>query len=260
MNDAVLSGNLDFASGGVGPMLTIWSKTRNNYKVKGVAALNSMPLYLTTTDPDVKSVKDFTSKDKIALPGIKTSIQAVTLQMACEKVFGKGQATKLDSLTVSMGHPDAQAAMLSGRSEINAHFGSAPFMYEELADPRVHKVLDSFEVLGGPHTFNAVWATSKFRDENPKIVQAFVEALEESMKRIRDDPATAAAIWIKNEKSKMTAAEVEKIIRLPENEWTITPKKIVAYADFMYAIGTLTAKPDNWKEVFFDNIQGLPGS
>src|SRR3954467_1872607 len=97
MNDAILSGNLDFASGGVGPLLTIWGKTQTNVVVKGVAALNSMPLYLVTTNPNIKTIKDYTEKDKIALPGVKTSIQAVTLQIAAEKVFGKGQQDKLDS-------------------------------------------------------------------------------------------------------------------------------------------------------------------
>src|SRR3954464_10865917 len=65
MNDAILSGNLDFASGGVGPLLTIWGKTQTNVMVKGVAALNSMPLYLVTTNPNIKTIKDFTDKNKI---------------------------------------------------------------------------------------------------------------------------------------------------------------------------------------------------
>jgi len=59
----------------------------------------------------------------------------------------------------------------------------------ELADPRVHKVLDSYDVLGGPHTFNTVWANSKFATANPKIMKAFLDALEESMTRIKADPA-----------------------------------------------------------------------
>src|ERR1700682_4532594 len=67
MNEAIISGNLDFASGGVGPLLTIWGKTRTNIGVKGVAALNSMPLYLNTINPNVKTIKDFTDKDRIAL-------------------------------------------------------------------------------------------------------------------------------------------------------------------------------------------------
>ena len=154
MNEAIISGSLDFASGGVGPLLTIWGRTRGNIGVKGVAAINSMPLYLNTINPDVKSLKDFTDKDRIALPAVKVSIQAVTLQMAAEKAFGPGQHGKLDSLTVSLSHPDGMSAMLSGRSEITAHFSSAPFQYQQLDDKRVRKVLDSYEVLGGPHTFN----------------------------------------------------------------------------------------------------------
>ena len=217
MNEAIISGNLDFASGGVGPLLTIWSKTRGNLGVKGVAALNAMPLDLNSNNPNVKTIKDFTDKDRIALPGVKVSIQAVTLQMAAEKVFGRGQYDKLDSLTVTLGHPDGMAQLLSGKSEITAHFTSAPFMYQELDDKRIHKVLDSYEVLGGPHTFNVVWATAKLHDESPKVVQAFLAALDDAMKQIAKDPAEAAELWVKNENSKIPVAEIERMIRLPEN-------------------------------------------
>jgi len=260
MNEAIISGNLDFASGGVGPLLTIWSKTRGNLGVKGVAALNAMPLDLNSNNPAVKTIKDFTDKDRIALPGVKVSIQAVTLQMAAEKVFGRGQYDKLDSLTVTLSHPDGMAQLLSGKSEITAHFTSAPFMYQELEDKRIHKVLDSYEVLGGPHTFNVVWATAKFHDENPKVVQAFIAALDDAMKQIARDPAEAAKVWVKNENSKIPAAEIERMIRLPENEWTMVPKQIMSYADFMSRVGFITAKPAQWQDVFFDAIHKLPGS
>lgn len=260
MNEAIISGNLDFASGGVGPLLTIWSRTRGNLGVKGVAALNSMPLYLNTINPDVKTIKDFTEKDRIALPAVKVSIQAITLDMAAEKVFGPGQHGKLDPLTVSLGHPDGMAQMMGGKSEITAHFTSAPFMYQELADKRVTKVLDSYDVLGGPHTFNVVWATTRFHDQNPKIVAAFIAALDDAMKQIAKDPAEAAALWVKNEHSKLPVSEVERIIRLPENEWTMVPKKIMNYAEFMSRVGMLQAKPAAWQEVFFPDTHPLPGS
>src|SRR3954467_2146627 len=258
MNDAILSGNLDFASGGVGPLLTIWGKTQNNVMVKGVAALNSMPLYLVTTNANVKTIKDYTEKDKIALPGVKTSIQAVTLQIAAEKVFGKGGEGKLDAFTVSMSHPDALASMLGGKSEINSHFGSAPFQEMELADPRVHKVLDSYDVLGGPHTFNAVWASSKFANANPKIMKAFLAALEESVARIKADPAKAAAIWVKAENSKLSPADAEKIVNDPQNEWTTTPKKILTYLDYMNRAGLVATKTNDWKDIFFNGIHSAP--
>ena len=260
MNEAIISGNLDFASGGVGPLLTIWSKTRGSLGVKGIAAINSMPLYLNTINPAVKAIKDFTDKDRIALPAVKVSIQAITLAMAAEKSFGPGQQAKLDPLTVTLSHPDGMSQMMGGKSEITAHFTSAPFMYQELEDKRVHKVLDSYDVLGGPHTFNVVWLTAKFYNDNRKVVQAFVAALEDAMKFINSDPAGAAALWIKNENSKIPQAEVEKLIKLPENEWTVVPKKIGAYAEFMNRTGMISPKPASWQEVFFEDIHQLPGN
>jgi NitT/TauT family transport system substrate-binding protein len=175
MNDALISGSLDLAAGGVGPLVTIWARTKGNMNVKGVSAINSMPLYLNTINPAVKTIKDFTDNDRIALPAVKVSIQAVTLQMAAEKLLGKHDA--LDRLTVSMSHPDGMAAMMSGKSEITAHFSSAPFQYQQLDDPKVKRVLSSYEVLGGPATFNTIWTTSAFRDKNPKTYKAFVAAL-----------------------------------------------------------------------------------
>ena len=56
-----------------------------------------MPLYLNTINPNVKTIKDFTEKDRIALPAVRVSMQAVILQMAAEKVFGEGQEHKLDA-------------------------------------------------------------------------------------------------------------------------------------------------------------------
>jgi len=260
MNEAIISGNLDFASGGVGPLLTIWGKTRGSLGVKGIAAINSMPLYLNTIKPDVKTIKDFTDKDRIALPAVKVSIQAITLQMAAEKAFGRGQHARLDPLTVSLSHPDGMAAMLGGRSEITAHFTSAPFMYQELEDKRVDKILDSYDVLGGPHTFNVVWASNKFYTDNRKAVEAFVAALDDAMKQIADDPAGAAALWVKAENAKLSADYIAGLIRLPENEWTMVPKKITAYAEFMNRSGMLPVKPTTWKDVFFPDTHRLPGS
>lgn len=260
MNEAILSGTLDFASGGVGPLLTIWGRTRGNLGVKGVAAINAMPLYLNTINPNVKTIKDFTEQDRIALPAVKVSIQAVTLSMAAEKAFGPGQHAKLDPLTVSLSHPDGMAQMMSGKSEITAHFSSAPFMYQQLEDSRVRKVLDSYEVLGGPHTFNSVWTSNKFYSENRKVIEAFVAALDDAMKFIKSDPAAAAALWVKAENSKLPVAQAEKIIRAPENEWTTTPKKIMDYADYMSRVGMLSVKPASWRDVYFEEIHNLPGS
>ncbi|TAL87852.1 MAG: ABC transporter substrate-binding protein [Candidimonas sp.] len=260
MNDAILSGDLQFASGGVGPFVTLWSKTRDNVVVKGVTAMNSMPLLLNTRNPAVKTIKDFTSKDRIALPAVKVSIQAITLQMAAEKAFGPGQQNKLDALTVTQSHPDGMAALLSGSSEIDSHFTSPPYQYIELSKPGIHTVLNSFDVLGGPHTFNVVWATQKFVKANPKTYAAFVKAFDKAIDFINNDKKAAAELYVRVTKSKEPVSFFMKILNDPNVKFTTTPQNIMKYVNFMNHIGFIKAKPASWKELFFPNVQNLPGS
>jgi NitT/TauT family transport system substrate-binding protein len=260
MNDALLSGNLQFASGGVAPFTTLWAKTRSNLDVKAVAAINSMPLYLVTNNPKVKTLKDFTDKDKIALPAVKVSIQAVTLQMAAEKAFGAGQEHKLDHLTVSMSHPDGETALLSGKSEITAHLSSPPFQYQELEHKGMHRVLNSYDVLGGPATFNVVWTTAKFHDENPKVYAAFVAALDEATAQINGNKRAAAETYLRISKDKDSLDDILKMLNDPEIKYTTTPNNVMKYVDFMHKIGSIKVKPDSWKDMFFPNAQKLSGS
>ena len=66
MNDALLSGSVDFVSLGVPGLMTIWDRTKGTIDVKGVTAINSMPIALNVRNPDVKSSR--TSGRKTASP------------------------------------------------------------------------------------------------------------------------------------------------------------------------------------------------
>jgi NitT/TauT family transport system substrate-binding protein len=258
MNDAILSNSLDFASAGVAPAITLWAKSKG--EVKLVTAMNSMPILLNSRNPKVKTIADFTEQDKIALPAVKVSIQAVTLQMAAEKVFGAGKHTQLDALTVTLAHPDAQIALLSGSSEINAHFSAPPFQYQQLEKPGIHTVLSSYDVLGGPATFNVVYASAKFRAENPKLYQSFLKAFEEATAIINRDKRAAAEFYLKVSKDKDSVENILKILNDPQIAFTQTPQNITQYSDFLFRIGSIKQKPDTWKDLFFPEIHQLPGS
>ena len=260
MNDALLSGSLQFASGGVGPLVILWSRTRGNLDVRGVAALNSMPLMLVSRNPNVQSVKDLTDKDRIGLPAVKISVQALALQMAAEQTFGPGQQNKLDSLTVTMAHPDAMQALLSGQSEVNSHFGSPPYQYQELAKPGMHVVLNNYDVMGGAVTFNVVWTTDKFRTENPRLYDAFVKALDEAQATINRDKRAAAEAYLRISRDKDTVENIARMMNDPQVVFTTTPQNVMKYADFMAKTGAIKVRPESWKDLFFPNVHGLPGS
>src|SRR5499427_5937934 len=252
MNDALLSGGLEFASGGVPSLITLWAKTKGTpLWVRGVGALNDMPNELITSNPRVKTIRDFTEKDKIAVTTVKISTQALLLQMAAAREFGDSNYEKLDSLTVSMPHPDAMAALLSGSGAITAHFASPPFLYQEKAKPGLHSVICNYEILGGRATFNVVWATTKFHDANPKAYGAFVAAFEEATNLINKDKRAAAEVYKRMTGTNETIDELVKQLSDSEVEFTLTPHKTMNTAEFLFKTKRVNKKPSDWKELYF---------
>lgn len=260
VNDALLSGSIDIAAAGIGPLLTIWDKTRGNADVKAISALGSLPFFLVSRNPNVKTLKEFTKSDRIALPAVGVSVQARTLQIAAEKEFGPGKHGALDDITVTLAHPDATNALLAGGTEITAHFSSAPFQYQAINSGKAHKVLSSYDVLGGPVSANLLYATSKFRAENPKTYAALFGALQEAVAWINANKPAAAETYIRVEKSKLDPALIRSIVDDPNTQYKLTPDRTFAYAEFLSRIGALKNKPASWKDYFFDEIQADPGS
>ena len=258
--EAILADNLDFASGGLGPLAKAWDKTKGRINIKGVTALARLPFLLNTNKPEIKSLRDITSKDRISVPAIKVSIQAVLLQMAAKKEFG--QFDKLDRLTVSMKHPDAAAALASRKSVISLHFASVPIAHLELENPKIHNVISSFDILGGPHTSHVLFTRESFVKKNPKTYQAVLAALREATEWINADKRRAARKyldWIK--RKKMTAEQVYKFITSPNGAGhSLTPIGVTAVTDFLHSIGSLKNKPASWKDLFFPDIHDLPGN
>jgi len=261
MNEALLANNIDVVSAGVPPALVLWDRTKGKQNVKIVAAIGSLPNYLLSNNPDVKTLKDFSDKDRIAVPAAGVGFQSRTLQIETARLYGKDNFNRFDKISVSLPHPDATTALISGGLEVNSHFSAAPFYYQELAgNKNVHKVLSSYDILGGPHTFNVLYSTQKFHDENPKTYKAFYTALEEASQWIRNNKAKAADVYIRQQQSKQSPEFIRKIIEDPENDFTITPQRTYIYATELNNIGVLKNKAASWKEYFFDEAHALPGT
>ncbi len=256
--DALLSGNVDFVTSGASNMLLLWDRTKG--QVKGVAACGGMPMYLVTRNPAIKSLKDFTEKDKIAVPTIKVSSQATILQMAAEQAFGAGQHGKLDSITIQLGHPDATLSLLSPISEINSHFSLPPYQNIALKDPAVHKVLSSMDVFGGPVNNAIVFAAAKFHDANPKTIAAVMAAMTEAMAMIKNEPKRAIEIYLGQVKEKLSAEELVELLKEPGVVFDVAPVGMQKFATFMAKVGTLKTAPASWKDFFFAEAHVLPGN
>jgi len=261
VNDALLSGNIEIAGAGVGPLLTIWDRTKGRQNVKGVASLGNFPYYLVSNNPAVKSIADFTDKDRIALPAVGVSVQSRVLQLASAKLWGDKEFARLDKISVALPHPDAAAAIIKGGTEISGHFGNPPFQEQELAgNPQAHIVLDSYQVLGGPASATVLYATEKFRAENPKTYQAFIDALNDAAQFVAANPEKAADIYIKVSNAKIDRDLLIKIIKNPEVQFKTTPQNTYQLAEFMHRVGAIKNKPASAKDYFFDDAQNAAGN
>ena len=194
------------------------------------------------------------------MPAVKVSVQAMMLQMAAAKQWGQANFAKLDPLTVGMSPPDATIALLSELGDITSVFSVPPFQYQQLEKPGIHTVLNSYDVFGGPHTFTVAWTSSQFRDKNPALYKALVAAFQEATEMLNKDVKPAAQYWIDNVKSKLTVEKVAEIASGKQVKWTMVPESTMKYAEFMHAVGTIKVKPANWKDLFFPEVHGLPGS
>jgi NitT/TauT family transport system substrate-binding protein len=263
MNDALLSGSIQFSSIAVPALLILWSKTKGTpQEIRAASALNSQPVYLNTRNPAIKTVKDFGEKDRIAVVAPKISIQAIVLQMAAANAFGEENYAKLDRLTMPLPHPDARDALLSGGGELTAHMATEPFASQELKNPKIHSVLTSYDVLGGPATVNVVATTAKFRSESPKAYAAFLAALKEAIAMIEKDKRAAAQTYVRI--SKITSPVDEVVAQLNDVKnpilFSLAPLNITKLSDFMHRVGIISAKPTSWKDVFFPEVHDLKGS
>ena len=260
MNDALLAGTLDFANSGLPAFMTLWAASRNSLRIKAVAAYNALPNVLIVRNPNVKSIKDLTDNDRIALPAVKASNQALLLQMEAEKLLGPGNHAKLDHLTVSRSHPDAMAVLLQPNGEITAHFSAPPYINLELKQPGMHAILTGEAVVGGPLTSGITYAASKFHDENPKAFAAFFAALRQAIDFIHKSPRGAAEIYLKMSNEKNTAERIAADIIDLKIPYSMAPQNTFKVATFLHRIGSIKERPASWQDMFFPEAHGLPGS
>lgn len=258
MNEALLSGNIDFGALGLPGLLIIWDKTRGRQNIKGLAGMPLNAFFLYANKPTIRSIGDFGEQDRIAVPA-PNSGQGILLRMAMEKRYGPGQYTRADRLMVTLPHPDALAALLAGT--ISGYFSVPPYSQILAKDGRVHLVATSKEIFGGFEASGAgLGGSQRFVDANPLVSRAVLMGLEDANRLINDKPDRAAAIYLKAEPSPLGGREVKEILRDGSNIFQVAPRGTMAFAEFMARTGMLQNSPRTWKDVFFPFIHDRAGS
>ncbi len=258
--DAILSGAADYGTAALPSLLTIWERTRgtaNEVKAVGTVSNGAMTLY--TINPNVKTLADFTEQDRIAVPTVRLSFNAMMLQMAAEQLWNDPH--RLDHLTVALGHPDAVAALSAGygKASITAHIAVQPFTDRGLRIPGAHIITDSRKVFGGPLTQITLLAAKQTKERNPTLFRAVANALEESIKVANADKRAAAVLWRDAQKAPDAVDDLVAQLNDPGFEFTSQPHRIAYFAAFLHRIGSMKTPLTDWKELFWESAHHQQG-
>jgi sulfonate transport system substrate-binding protein len=258
---ALAAGESDLVAADLAPfLLAAEASAATPQEVRAVGALAQRPYVLVTRNPAVKTIRDFGAADRIAVPALKVSGPALMLEMAAAQEWGPEHYAKLDPLMVARPDAAATAALLSGKSDITAHFSRTPYTDDELGSPAIHRVMDSFDIAG-PHSAAVLVATTRFRAANPMLCAAILSALQEADDFIKKTPGAAAEIYAVMVKDQDTPLEdLTDMIGDPDLAYRAAPAGVMRLVDFMHRVGQLKHRPQNWQELFLPEARDLAGN
>ncbi|MBI3506303.1 MAG: ABC transporter substrate-binding protein [Proteobacteria bacterium] len=256
--DALLSGNVDVVNTGTGNLLLLWDRTRG--RVRGIVASSAQPVLLLSREARIKSLSDIRPTDKIAVPTVGVSTQAILLQMAAAKMFGDANVNRFDQNTVQLSHPDAMALVLGGAGEVASHFSAPPFQYLAIAKG-LHIVANSKDIIGGPLSQAQFFTTTQYADANPVVVKALRAATAEAIAFIKANPRDALVIYKEITGDKAELDDLVKILAQPDMmDFIMEPQGTMKFAEHLFKIGTLKTMPKAWTDYYLPTSADLKGN
>ncbi len=238
INEGIIGGTIDIGCMGVAPAI---SGVAAGIPYKVISNLCSQSHGLMTRDKDIRTLKDITAEDKIALVNTG-SIQHILLSMAAEKVLGDAHA--LDNNIQAMSHAEGMAALESGT--VTLHLTSSPFIYQERENENYAELAEINEVWPSGNSFLVAMASEKLH-EDEKLYSAVSAAFSEAIEFIntnKDETATIETEYLGLDRETVMSYLNEK-----DCQYFGELKGADTMADFMYSAGFIT------KEVAIDSLK-----
>ncbi len=249
ITDGVIKGDIHVGAGGVGPLLVGWNRGVN---WKFLAPMNLGDLWLMAKDKNIKTIADLRGK-RIAMPS-PTSIQAMVLRKMAQVKLGDARA--LDRNIISMDHPDAMQALLTG--QIDAHLTSPPFQFQEKA-AGAHVVARSYKYFGD-HSFLGIMVTQNFYDAHTNFSRNLYRDVVRAIKLIKKYPGRVAVTLSRDSNGQPGPARYKAWLKNPALEFTTRPRGLVRFARFMNSINVISKMPGSWRDLVFPPVHGTKGS
>jgi NitT/TauT family transport system substrate-binding protein len=259
MQDAIGSATIDMGPYGTAPLLAAWENAKDTPgQILAVSGITTMPLTLVSNRPNVATIADFEPTDRIAMPSL-TAPQMYLLEMQSEKTFKAYD--KLREQVVVMSPSEAVTTMVDGSGVVTAYFASPPFTQLALRDAKVHRVLNSVDVMNGKASFLIMGATRAYIEAHPQMPEAIDRAMEDAARIIRSDPRRAAQIYLTHEPSmSLSGPLIEAVLREIKDEFGSAVYGVQAFADFMGRHGELKTPPKSWKDIVAPALLSSPST
>lgn len=240
IREAMLAGEINVGFMAIPPFLIGWDK---GMPWKIACGLSTSPVGLVANTGRIKSLKDFSKEDRIAVPQ-PGSVQHILLSMACEKEFGDSH--RLDNLLVTLAHPEGMAALLSGRN-VTAHFTTPPYLLKELEVDGMHQVLTGRDAAGTDFTFIIGVATEEFHNKFPGLYAGFLKSVEEAVEFIGRSPDKAAQMLA--DAYNMPETELKEYFTREDAGYGLEISGVDEFAGFMKRNGYISRLPEKSTDV-----------
>jgi NitT/TauT family transport system substrate-binding protein len=246
VRESMIANQVQLGALGLPPFLVGWDR---GFNWKVLTASSRSDSWLVTKNPRIKSLKDFTSSDKIGVVA-PDSQQAIILRKAAQDQLGDAHA--LDQNIVAITSEDGEQALLSG--QIAAHLSGLPFQQREVdtGGRIILHTTDAFGKVGAGLIALAPNFDEQYPDFTKKVRQAFLDATnyasthhEEVAQYLSQDQAGGG-----------TAAQFKALLDNSAFVFDTTPSGLITYAKFMQSIGLISKVPGSVKDLEVSLLNG----
>lgn len=246
ISEGLTSNSVDIGAVGVAVAVT-GAKAGAPYKI--FAGMSSQPYRISTNQEDIKTLKDITKEDQIAITGVN-SHPHIILAMAAKAYLGDAHA--LDANLVAQANADGYTSLISGA--VQCHMIMSPYCFMEDSRDDIHEIEVGEDVWPVGDTTIVGIATNKLKEEKPELYEAVCKAMDEAITFINENPEETAEIL----KDFYDASQEDIVTWLTDDASVFSSKLqgVMDLSNFMVEEGFLENGPKDISEVAFDNVEG----
>lgn len=247
--DGILAGKIDIGTTAL-PIYIMGEES--GLPLRMFSTVGGTPIKLYSNDENIQELSNFSSKDRIAVVGLWSTLHIAFLAEAYEQGLDLSQ---YENIFTVMPHADGLAA-LSGGNEINGLLLSFPTTERADAIDTIHEVFDLSDICIR-YGINTVSIMSEERyAEHPEIAEAFLKAQQDAIQLYQDDPDYVTAFLAEN-----WGIDPKAI----KDAWEKQPlsMEVQGYdrqARLLYEMGQLEQEPKPFQELpEYENLMELQG-